>query len=123
MAAFDSASNSSEQILTFDLESAFLAYTLHENRDALASILENWKSVDSLRKEDWLSTLLHHAVWRGYSSDVQAMLDAGVSPLLPSQNPPQDFNEEYKRECDTEYIMAACIPLHTAAQHGQRDIA
>ena len=123
MAAFDSASNSSEETLAFDLESACLAYTQYEHRDALSSILEYWKSGLSLREEDLLSPLLHHAVSRGYSSDVQAMLDAGVSPLLPSQNPPQDFNEEYNRECDTEYVMAAYIPLHTAAQYGQRDIA
>ena len=87
---------------------AALSYLEQDKHDALPSILEIWKSNQSTQHqlEDSLSKVLHHAASRGYTTDVQTILDAGVPPLLPLQ---QDWGDEY-------------TPLMTAAKYGQREM-
>ncbi|KAK0639732.1 ankyrin repeat-containing domain protein [Cercophora newfieldiana] len=83
------------------------------NRDALPTILQFWTSNQGTSTglglltpwETSLSEVLHEAIWRGYTSDVQTILDAGVPPTLRSPHGGYD------------------TPLFAAARIGQRDIA
>lgn len=90
---------------------ALSSYICDKNRDAVREILE-FQATGQLHDDATidaelaLSNVMHTAVSCGYISDVQLLLDAGLSPTEPSPFAP--------------YYHP---PLLTAAEYGQRDIA
>lgn len=88
-----------------EFETAHRSYLREGNRDALSSTLEIWTSNQSVDDKESLGNVLHFAVSHGYLADVQAILDAGVSPTEPS--PWSEWNY---------------TPLFIAAESGQSEI-
>ncbi|KAK5654306.1 hypothetical protein OQA88_7484 [Cercophora sp. LCS_1] len=100
-----------------DFSSALTSYLKEGNRTALSTILQVHKSNQSLQEDAIAQSLLeasiaqalHHAIVHNYPSDVETILDAGISATIPL--PTNDRRD---------YIYT---PLLCASKHGRRDIA
>ncbi|KAL2015323.1 hypothetical protein VTK56DRAFT_5805 [Thermocarpiscus australiensis] len=79
------------------------SYVKHGDRDYLARLLQIWSpAID--QNHTLMGDALHQAVFKGDDIAVRMILDAGLSPMVESQ--------------ETKYT-----PLLTAAAAGQREIA